>query len=294
MQLRTPITVISGPLGSGKTTLLRHIIDTVSRKIAILMNEFGEISIDAKIIQGKNVEMADLGGGCVCCSLVGEFKAAVNEIIDTVDPDHIVVETTGVAEPDALAFDIQESLPNVRLDGVVTVIDADAMVKYPSVGHTMRMQIEAADTIILNKVDLVSESELNAIAQKLHSLNEIASILRTKRGQVDTDLLFGIARERVEAQPHHVHQPEFDSFSYTSGATFDRQCFEEFADRLSTDVYRAKGFIRFPEGIYLFNFVAGRWDFEPFEQEGTQLVFIGKQLNERKEEILSRLKSCEQ
>lgn len=294
MQVRTPITVISGPLGSGKTTLLRHIIDTVSRKIAILMNEFGEISIDAKIIQGKNVEMADLGGGCVCCSLVGEFEAAVNEIIDTVDPDHIVVETTGVAEPDALAFDIQESLPNVRLDGVVTVIDADAMVKYPSVGHTMRMQIEAADTIILNKVDLVSESELNAIADKLHSLNEIASILPTKRGQVDTDLLFGIARERVEAQPHHVHQPEFDSFSYTSEATFDRQCFEEFTDRISTDVYRAKGFIRFPEGIYLFNFVAGRWDFEPFEQEGTQLVFIGKQLNERKEEIIGRLKLCEQ
>jgi G3E family GTPase len=294
MQVRTPITVISGPLGSGKTTLLRHIIDTVSRKIAILMNEFGEISIDAKIIQGKNVEMADLGGGCVCCSLVGEFEAAVNEIIDTVDPDHIVVETTGVAEPDALAFDIQESLPNVRLDGVVTVIDADSMVKYPSVGHTMRMQIEAADTIILNKVDLVSESELNAIADKLHSLNEIASILPTKRGQVDTDLLFGIARERVEAQPHHVHQPEFDSFSYTSEATFDRQCFEQFADRLSTDVYRAKGFIRFPEGIYLFNFVAGRWDFEPFEQEGTQLVFIGKQLNERKEEIIGRLKLCEQ
>src|ERR671933_2262529 len=295
MQTRTPITVITGPLGSGKTTLLRHIIDTVSRKIAILMNEFGEISIDAKIIQGKNVEMADLGGGCVCCSLVGEFEAAVNEIIDTVDPDHIVVETTGVAEPDALAFDIQESLPNVRLDGVVTLIDADAMLKYPSVGHTMRMQIEAADTLILNKVDLVSESELNAIAQKLHSLNEVASILHTQRGKVDTDLLFGIARERVEAQPHHVHQPEFEAFSYTSSATFDRQCFEEFADTLAgEDVYRAKGFIRFLEGIYLFNFVAGRWDFELFEQEATELVFIGKQVSQRKEEILGRLKLCEQ
>jgi G3E family GTPase len=294
MQIRTPITVISGPLGSGKTTLLRHIIDTVSRKIAILMNEFGEISIDAKIIQGKNVEMADLGGGCVCCSLVGEFEAAVNEIIDTVDPDHIVVETTGVAEPDALAFDIQESLPSVRLDGIVTVIDADAMVKYPSVGHTMRMQIEAADTIILNKVDLVSENQLKAIADKLHSLNEVASILRTKRGQVDTDLLFGIARERVEAQPHHVHQPEFESFSYTSGATFNPQCFEEFADSLEADVYRAKGFIQFSQETYLFNFVAGRWDLERFEQEGTQLVFIGKQLSDRKPEILERLKLCEQ
>lgn len=294
MQVRTPLTVLTGPLGSGKTTLLRHILDTFPKKIAILMNEFGEIAIDAKIIQGKNVQMADLGGGCVCCSLLGEFEAAVNEIIDTVDPDNVVVETTGVAEPDALVFDIQESLPKVRLDGVVTLVDADAMVKYPQVGHTTRIQLEAADTLLLNKVDLVSESELKAIEEKLHKINEAASILRAERGRVDPDLLFGIGRERVEKPPHHVHQPEFESFGYTSGATFNRQCFEKFADSIGTDVYRAKGFIRFPEGIYLFNFVAGRWDFEPFEQEGTELVFIGKQLSERKEEIIGRLKLCEQ
>ncbi|MFE1746892.1 CobW family GTP-binding protein [Coleofasciculus sp. H7-2] len=294
MKRRTPLTVITGPLGSGKTTLLRHILDSFPKKIAILMNEFGEIGIDTKIIQGKNVQIADLGGGCVCCSLLGEFEAAVNEIIDSVDPDNIVVETTGVAEPDALVFDIQESLTKVRLDGVVTVIDADAMVKYPSVGHTSRIQIEAADTILLNKVDLVSESELKAIEDKLHSLNEVASILHTQRCQVDPDLLFGIGRERVQPPPHHVHQLEFDSFGYTSDATFNRQCFEVFADSLGTDVYRAKGFIRFAEGIYLFNFVAGRWDLEPFEQEATELVFIGKQVRARKEEILNRLKPCEQ
>ena len=294
MQLRTPLTVITGPLGSGKTTLLRHILDNVSRKIAILMNEFGEIAIDSKIIAGKNVQMADLGGGCVCCSLLGEFEAAVNEIIDTVDPDNIVVETTGVAEPDALVFDIQESLQNVRLDGVVVVIDADSMVKYPRLGHTTKLQVEAADTILLNKVDLVSESELKAIEEKLHSVNEVASIVHTERCQVDTDLLFGIARERVQAAPHHVHQPEFESFSYTSEATFNSQCFEEFANSLGTDVIRAKGFIRFESGIYLFNFVAGRWDLELFEQEATQLIFIGKQLSKRKEDIISRLKLCEQ
>jgi energy-coupling factor transporter ATP-binding protein EcfA2 len=81
---RTPLTVLTGPLGSGKTTLLRHILTVVPRKLAILMNEFGEIAIDTKILQGKNVEMADLGGGCVCCSLLGEFEAAVDEIIATV------------------------------------------------------------------------------------------------------------------------------------------------------------------------------------------------------------------
>jgi G3E family GTPase len=294
MEIRTPLTVITGPLGSGKTTLLRHILETVPKKIAILMNEFGEIAIDAKIIQGKNVEMADLGGGCVCCSLLGEFEAAVNEIIDTVDPEYIVVETTGVAEPDALVFDIQESLTKVRLDGVVTVIDADAMVKYPSIGHTTRIQIEAADTILLNKIDLISEKELEAVEEKLHSINEIASILHSQRGKVDPDLLFGIGRERVQPQPHHVHQPEFESFVYKSSATFNRQCFEEFADSLETDVYRSKGFVQFPEGLYLFNFVAGRWDLEPFVQEANELVFLGKQINEKKADILTRLKNCEQ
>lgn len=294
MKIRTPLTVITGPLGSGKTTLLRHILDSFPHKIAILMNEFGEIAIDAKIIQGKNVQMADLGGGCVCCSLLGEFEAAVNEVIDTVDPDNIVVETTGVAEPDALVFDIQESLPIVRLDGVVTVIDADGMVKYPQIGHTGRIQIEAADSILLNKVDLVSASELEAIAPKLRALNEVASIIHTVRGQVDPDLLFGIGRERVQAPPDHVHQPEFTSFSYTSAASFDRLCFEKFADALGPEVYRAKGFVQFPEGTYLFNFVAGRWDLERFEQEATELVFIGQQVNAHKAEILDQLKLCEQ
>ena len=100
MQFRTPITLVTGPLGSGKTTLLRHILATRLAKIAIVMNEFGEIAIDAKVIEGKNVRIAELGGGCVCCSLLGEFEAAVNEIIEKVAPEMIVVETTGLAEPE--------------------------------------------------------------------------------------------------------------------------------------------------------------------------------------------------
>ncbi|PPS43539.1 GTP-binding protein [Chroococcidiopsis sp. TS-821] len=295
MQTRTPLTVITGSLGSGKTTLLRHILSSIPQKIAILMNEFGEIAIDTKIIQGKNVAMADLGGGCVCCSLLGEFEAAVDEIIDTVNPDIIVVETTGVAEPDALVFDIQESLTKVRLDGVITVVDADAMVKYPSIGHTTRMQIEAADIILLNKVDLVTEEQLQAIEAKLQSFNEVAEIVRTQRCQVDLDLLFGIARERLQPEPHHVHQPEFESFSYTTQAILKRECFEGFADKLlEKDVYRAKGFIRFTDRVYLFNFVAGRWELEPFDRDATELVFIGKQVKKYQQEIIDHLKKCEQ
>lgn len=288
------MTVVTGPLGSGKTTLLRHILSVIPQKLAILMNEFGEIAIDTKILQGKNVEMADLGGGCVCCSLLGEFEAAVDEIITTVNPDRMVVETTGVAEPDALVFDIQESLPQVRLDGVVTVIDADGMVAYPQIGHTTRIQIESADLIVLNKVDLVSERELETITHKLQSFNDMASIAQTIRCQIDPDLLFGIDRQRLQAPLHHQHQPEFESFSYTSQALYDRALFTEFANNLSPSVYRAKGFVQFPEATYLFNFVAGRWDLEPFEAAATELVFIGKQIMTHRWDICDRLQSCEQ
>src|SRR2546422_7185349 len=114
MPLRTPITLITGPLGAGKTTLLRHILAARTAKMAIVMNEFGEIAIDAKVVEGKNVKLAELGGGCVCCSLLGEFEAAVKEIVERVDPDIIVVETTGVAEPEAIAFNIQDALPQCR------------------------------------------------------------------------------------------------------------------------------------------------------------------------------------
>src|SRR5215510_10984968 len=96
MQPRTPITLITGPLGSGKTTLLRHILGTRPARIAIVMNEFGELAIDTKVIKGQNIQIAELGGGCVCCALLGEFEAAVTEIIKNVAPEIIVVETTGL------------------------------------------------------------------------------------------------------------------------------------------------------------------------------------------------------
>lgn len=293
MNIRTPITLITGPLGSGKTTLLRHILNTVSKKIAILMNEFGEIAIDSKIIEGKSIRIAELGGGCVCCSLQGEFEAAVNEVVDKVAPEVIIVETTGVAEPDALVFNIHENLPQVRLDGVVTVADADAMLKYPQFGYTTRIQIQEADTILLNKIDLVTPEDLEKLQEKLRQLNDMAPVLYTERTQVDPDLLFGIGRERVIQPPKHIHQPEFESFSYQTNASLNRNRFEQFANHLSNYVYRAKGFVCFSEGTYLFNFVAGRWELEPFQSERTELVFIGKELKSQEAKILNELKECE-
>src|SRR5246127_3720438 len=185
MHPRTPITLITGPLGSGKTTLLRHILAVRPAKIAIVMNEFGEIAIDAKVIEGKNVRIAELGGGCVCCSLLGEFEAAVNEIIEKIAPEMIIVETTGLAEPEALVFNIQEALPQCRLDGVVSVIDADMLIRFPELGHTTRLQIEGADILLLNKIDLVDATQIDPLDRKLRNINQTAAIVRTERCLLD-------------------------------------------------------------------------------------------------------------
>ena len=295
MQPRTPITLITGPLGSGKTTLLRHILDIHPAKIAIVMNEFGEIAIDTKVIEGKNVRIAELGGGCVCCSLLGEFEAAIGEIIEKVAPDRIVVETTGLAEPEALVFNIQEALPQCRLDGVISVIDADMLVRFPELGHTTRLQIEGADILLLNKVDLVDQSRtLSGLETKLHEINPTAAIVRTERCRVDPELLFGIPqlREKKVSPPKHKHHLEFEWFTFGSKKTFSRDCFERFADSLPAAVIRAKGFVRFADGAHLFNFVAGRWDLEPFESAETQLVFIGKKIAAEKSTILGALAEC--
>jgi G3E family GTPase len=291
--LRTPITLITGPLGSGKTTLLRHILATRPGKIAIVMNEFGEIAIDTKVIEGKNVRIAELGGGCVCCSLLGEFEAAVNEIIQKVAPERIVVETTGLAEPEALVFNIQEALPQCRLDGVVSVIDADMLIRFPELGHTTRLQIEGGDILLLNKIDLIEPAQIEPLETKLREINPNAAIVRTERCRIDPELLFGIGRERKIARMEHGHQLEFESFAFTSGKIFSRECFEGFANGLPANVVRAKGFIRFAGGGQLFNFVAGRWELEPFESDRTELVFIGRKIAAGKQTILRDLQRCE-
>ena len=118
-------------------------------------------------------------------------------------------------------------------------------------------------------------------------------IIRTERCRIDPELFFGIGRERDVVRPNHQHQPEFESFTFSSDKTFSRDCFEQFAQDLPATVTRAKGFVRLSDGAHLFNFVAGRWELEPFESAETQLVFIGKEIAAEKSAILRALKKCE-
>jgi G3E family GTPase len=273
--LKLPITIITGYLGAGKTTLLLRIAEESGIRMAIVMNEFGQIPVDGRILEGKSIRIAELAGGCVCCSLSGEFSAAVAELQEKAKPEWIVVETTGVAEPAALAYDIQENMPGLRLDAIVTVVDADAMVRFPNLGHTGREQIELADILILNKIDLVSEDGRQEVKERIREMNPRAAIMESERCDIDVGMVFGIMRD-VPATKHKTHKIRFEYFDYASDRILAHGAFIAFLEALPKGIYRSKGFVRTDRGSYLMNYVAGRHSLEAFTAERTGLVFIGE------------------
>ena len=284
--MKTPITIVTGYLGSGKTSLLRHVLDNADRRFAIVMNEFGELAIDSKIIKGKNVDMVELSGGCVCCSISGEFAQAVDEIL-ALKPDHIIVETTGVVDPETLIYDIINSMPQLKLDSVVCVVDSHAIANY-GIGQTARRQIESADILLVNKVDLIDKKRLLEIQEELEKINPTAAKIRTIKCRTEPELLFGMYTARpVKHEKHDIEG--VDTFIFITDRKTSREKFENFLKELK-DIIRAKGFIIFEDGSYLFNYVNGRHDFEKFVADKTELVFIGekldKELLEKKLEVL--------
>lgn len=292
--MKTPITLITGYLGAGKTTLLRNILDSADRKIAVLMNEFGKIAIDSQVIKGKNIDMIELKGGCVCCSLTGEFEAAIKEIREKIAPDLIVIETTGVAEPDAIIDDLS-TLEGVRLDATITVVDADAMKRFPSLGFTGRVQIEMADVVLLNKIDLVSDKDLVKIEDLVKGINQKAGIIRATNCRVEPELILDLNIEKVIGKREHEHDIEESGLSHLvyKGGRMEREKLENLLSNLPSDVVRAKGFVITESGSFLINFVFGRFDFEEFSSERTELVFIGRNMKEHERKILSGLAACE-
>jgi G3E family GTPase len=283
--MKVPVTIITGYLGAGKTTLLLRIADESGKKLAILMNEFGDVAIDSKIVEGKNIKMAELAGGCVCCSLAGEFEAAIKEIIEKVSPEWIVVETTGVAEPAALAGDIMEGIEGVRLDAIVTVVDCDSILRFPSLGHTGREQIELADILILNKIDLIAEKDLHSIREKILTINGRALLIEAVNCEFDTKVLFGIDRKEA-VRAHKPHNIEFDYFDFVSDRRFDYGRMISAIRSLPPEIYRCKGFFSTSKGGYLVNYVAGRYSVEDFDCYDTELVFIGKGIDKNKKTVI--------
>ncbi len=297
MEFKTPITLITGPLGSGKTTLLSRILESPSLRLAVVMNEFGELAVDSRVIQGKNIQYVELTGGCVCCSLAGEFDAAVRELVDTVSPEWILLEATGVAEADALVYTVEESLPIVRLDCVVCIVDAHAAIRYPSMGYAERSQLQSADLILINKTDLVSAEELGKVRAKIQAAGSGALSVETVKCGIDLSLLFGpdAARSptRLAPESHPGHRKEIQAFTASLEEPLARASFVELLQRLPPEVFRSKGFVRFlGEGEWVYNYVAGRIDFEEHPAPRTEMVFIGQGVEGVRDAVITGLRAC--
>ncbi len=302
------VNLLTGFLGSGKTTLLKHVLEhgLDGRRVAIVMNEIGEVGIDGKVITGmKAVEkMVEVSNGCICCSISGQFQVAVREILANARPHLIVIESTGVADPAALAGQVREA--GLHLDAVITVVDAAHIGRQLKEAEVASRQIEAADFLVLNKTDLVGERELARVEARLRRLNPRAVLRRSAHGRVDTDLLFGtsVGRIRQEIRDHghdHLRDDRIEAFVFQDepGRLFDRRRFEGFLRRLPAACWRAKGIVLF-EGETtptLFHFTCGRVELEWFPlPKGTehrnQGVFIGQDLLKHEARLRRRLEAC--
>ncbi len=191
-----PITIISGFLGSGKTTLLNHILkNQVGIKTAVLVNEFGEIGIDNELIIKTAEDMIELNNGCICCTINGELLNTVSKILDRPEKiDYLIVETTGLADPlpVAMTFAGGDLREKVRLDSIITLIDADNFdfdLKNSSVAYS---QILYGDILLLNKCDLVTDKHLKKIESHINSIKKESRILRSINSEVGLQTIMSV------------------------------------------------------------------------------------------------------
>jgi len=305
------IDVITGFLGSGKTTLLKYVLDRGlgGRRVAVIVNEIGEVGVDGKVLAGLNVEqMIELDSGCVCCTISRHFGLALQELVETVEPELIVVETTGVADPTSIAYEAKQA--GFPLDAVVTVIDAENFERHLAASDVAREQLAAADFVVLNKLDLVDAARAADVEREIGAINERALVLHTSRGVVDPDVLFGTAArnhlERLDARRHdavrsnhdHLDRDGVSAFLYESDRALDRRRFERVLAGLPATIYRAKGLVRFADSEWsaLFNFTCGRYEIEwrePVDDAFVgRAVFIGQNAVALRESIADDLDDC--
>ena len=185
-----PVTVLTGFLGSGKTTLLNRILtENHGKRIAVIENEFGEIGVDNDLVIGAEEEIFEMNNGCICCTVRGDLIRILGNLLKRRDRfDHIMIETTGMADPGPVAqtfFMDDELREALSLDGVVTLVDAKHVVLHFEDSDEVKEQIAFADVILLNKVDLVSTAELDQLESRIRSMNSAAKIYRTRDAAVD-------------------------------------------------------------------------------------------------------------
>jgi G3E family GTPase len=259
---RIAVTIIGGYLGAGKTTLLNHLLATTDERVAILVNDFGELNIDVSLIEAAEGNTISLPNGCICCSMIDGLGAAMSDI-DELDPrpQRLVIEASGVADPAGVAAFTHRR--GYRLDLVVVMVDGEQFATNAAdqyVGETVRGQLAAADLVIVNKTDLMDDAADSRLDELLHRLAPAVPTVRAVNAVIDPAVLLDLSPRDVAPQADrlHDHGVPFETWSYEGGVV-DLRTVRAMAHALPPAVVRAKGIVATPEGTQVFQRVGSRW-----------------------------------
>lgn len=309
---KIPVTIITGFLGAGKTTLLNRLIsDNPGKKFAIIENEFGDIPIDQELVVNAKDGIFEMANGCICCSLNVELGELLQKLMQPeYDFNHLIIETTGIAEPDAIAasFIGGNRSSKFELDGTICLADAHDILQNLEERGEAHKQVTFADVIVLNKTDLVEEDQLKKAEVGLKKYNADAPIYPTNFGKVANDLLNlnaynGNRLENILLNPHHHHHhDELVAHSFELKAPLMADKFEHWVNMLlflsGYQIYRIKGILNIEGETHKIIFQSVRSnskiDVGSLWMDGeirkSKIVFIGN--NIKKEPLEKGLNSC--
>ncbi|MBD2295466.1 GTP-binding protein [Anabaena sphaerica FACHB-251] len=303
-----PVTVLTGYLGAGKTTLLNHILTYEhGKKVAVIVNEFGEVGIDNQLVIDADEEIFEMNNGCICCTVRGDLIRIIGNLMKRRDKfDHLVIETTGLADPAPViqTFFVDEDMQSqLSLDAVVTVVDAKHIWQHWEADEAQE-QIAFADVILLNKTDLVTPENLEELEKRIRSMNAMAKIYRTRNSELSMDALLGVQafdlERALEIDPNflgedaHVHDESVYSVALVEKGAIDGQKLNAWMSELlstkGTDIFRMKGILNIAgqDDRFVFQGVHMIFDGRPDrpwkanETRKNELVFIGRNLDEAK------------
>jgi G3E family GTPase len=301
-----PVTVLTGYLGAGKTTLLNHILTYEhGKKVAVIVNEFGEVGIDNQLVVSTDEEIFEMNNGCICCTVRGDLVRIIGNLMRRRDKfDHLVIETTGLADPAPViqTFFVDEDVQlETRLDAVVTVVDAKHIQLHWDADEATE-QIAFADRILINKTDLVTPAELDELERKIRSMNAIAKIYRTQNAQVSMDVILGVGgfdlTHALEIDPDflgeeaHQHDQSVKSIALVASGAMDvtkiQQWLSELLQTQGQNIFRIKGILNIQgqdrrfvlQGVHMLMDAQFDRAWQVDEERKNQLVLIGRDLDE--------------